>query len=82
MISRGSHMEIYSKRQEEMVPSTPHSLVVQRETVDHVAPVDVPRDIVLGRKRHAWARQTLKEAKGHATPHGTFQERKIPQRYS
>jgi hypothetical protein len=89
--SRGSHMEIDSERQEEMVPSPPHPPVVQRETiepidpidpVDPVAPVDVPRDIAVGRKRPAWARQTLQEEEGHATPRGTFRERKRPQRYS
>jgi hypothetical protein len=56
MRSRGSHMEIDSEKQEYMVPSPPHPLASQRETVepidhiDHVAPVDVPRDIVLGQK--------------------------------
>jgi hypothetical protein len=66
--SRGSHMEIDSERQEEMVPSPPHPPTVQRETIepidpidpiDPVAPVDVPRNIAVGRKRPAWARQTL-----------------------
>jgi hypothetical protein len=88
--SRGSHMEIDSERQEEMVPSPPHPPAVQRETVepidpidlfDLVAPVDVPIDIAVGRKRPTWARQNLQEAEGHATPHGTFRERKRPQRY-
>ena len=45
-------------------------------------PVDVPRDIVVGQKRPTWARQTLQEVEGHAAPHGTFQERKRPYRYS
>jgi hypothetical protein len=49
--SRGSHMEIDSERQEEMVSSPPHPSTVQREPiepmetvepVDHVDPVDVP----------------------------------------
>jgi hypothetical protein len=80
--SRGSHMEIDSERQEEMVPSPPHPPTVQRETiepidpidlVDPVAPVDVPRDIAVGQKRPTWARQTLQEAEGHATPCGTFE---------
>jgi hypothetical protein len=66
--SKGSHMEIDSERLEEMVPSPPHPPAVQRETVepidqidlvDPVAPVDVPRDIAIGRKRPAWAHQTL-----------------------
>jgi hypothetical protein len=89
--SRGSHMEIDSERQEEMVPSPPHPPTVQRETielidpidlVDPIAPVDVSRDIAVGRKRPTWARQTLQEAEGHATPRGTFRERKRPHRYS
>ena len=60
----------------------------QRETIDpidpinHVAQVNVSRDIAVGRKRLAWARQTLQEAKGHAAPRGTFRESKRPQRYS
>jgi hypothetical protein len=56
-------------------------ITFQRETiepidqigpVDPVAPVNVPRDIAIGRKRLAWAHQTLQEAEGHATPRGTF----------
>jgi hypothetical protein len=40
-----------------------------------------PRDIAVGRKRLAWARQTLQEVEGHATPRGTFRESKRPQRF-
>jgi hypothetical protein len=47
--------------------------------VDHV---DVPRDIAVGRKRPAWACQTLQEAEGNASPCGTFRESKRPQRFS
>jgi hypothetical protein len=71
----------------EIVPSPPS--VVQRETiidpidtVDPIAPADVPRDIAIGHKRHAWARQTLQEVEGHASPRGTFRESKRPQRFS
>jgi hypothetical protein len=61
-----------------MVSSAPHPSVIQREPVepmeiiepvdlvhlvDPVHPVDVPRDIAVGRKRPAWAHQTLQEAK-------------------
>jgi hypothetical protein len=77
-------MEIDSEKKEETVPSPPSA--VQRETitdlvdpVDPVAPVDVPKDIVVGQKRNAWARQTLREAEGHAAPCGTFRESKRPQ---
>jgi hypothetical protein len=41
-----------------------------------MAPVDIPRDIAVGHKRPAWARQTLQEveshpAESHAAPQGT-----------
>jgi hypothetical protein len=55
--SRGSHMEINSERHEEMVPSPPHPPTLQREIIDPIdlidpiAPVDAPRDIVVGQKR-------------------------------
>jgi hypothetical protein len=75
------------EKKEETIPSPPSA--VQRETVidpvdpvDPVAPVDVPRDIAVGQKRPAWARQTLQEAEGHAAPRGTFRESKRPQRFS
>jgi hypothetical protein len=81
--SRESHMAIDS----EIVPSPPS--VVQRDTIidpidpiDTVASVDVPRDIVVGHKRPAWARQTLQEVEGHTTPRGTFRESKRPQIFS
>jgi hypothetical protein len=68
--SKESQMVIDS----ETIPSPPPT--VQRETtiipVDLVAPVDILRDIAIGHKRPAWARQTLQEAEGHATPQGTF----------
>jgi hypothetical protein len=78
---KGYHMEIDSGRQEYMLHSLPHPPTVQRETiepidpidlVDHVAPVDVPRDIIVGRKRPTWDPQPLKEEEGHASPRGTF----------
>jgi hypothetical protein len=62
--SRGSHMEI--------------NQIDPIDLVDLVAPIDVPRDIAVGRNRPTWARQTLQEAKGYATPRGTFRVRKIP----
>jgi hypothetical protein len=72
------------EKKEETVPFPPSA--VQRETVidlvDPIAPVDVPRDIAVGQKRPAWARQTLQEAEGHAAPRGTFRESERPQRFS
>jgi hypothetical protein len=64
-------MEIDSEKKEETIPSPPS--IVKRETIiDPFDPIDVPRDIAVGQKRPAWARQTLQEVEGHATPHGTF----------
>jgi hypothetical protein len=77
-------MEIDSEKKEETVPSPPSA--VHRETitdpVDPVAPVDAPRDIVVGQKSPAWARQNLQEAEGHPAPRGTFRESKRPQIFS
>ena len=74
----------------ETIPSPPSS--VQRETniipvypvvpVDLVAPIDMPRDIAVGHKRLAWARQTLQEEEGHTTPKGTTRESKRPKIFS
>jgi hypothetical protein len=66
--SRESQIENDSEKKEETIPSPPST--IQRETVtDPVDPVDVPR-------------QTLQEAEGHATPRGTFRERKRPHKFS
>jgi hypothetical protein len=60
--SRESQMEIDS----ETIPSPPSA--VQKESditvdpvvlADPVAPIDVPKDIAVGHKSPAWARQTL-----------------------
>jgi hypothetical protein len=67
-------MEINSEKKEETIPSSPST--IKRETitdlVDPVAPVDLPKDIAVGQKRPAWARQTLQEVEGHVAPCGTF----------
>jgi hypothetical protein len=69
---RGSHMQIESETQEEMVSSPPHPSVAQKETVelvdpvDPLHPIDVPRDITVGWQRHAWAHQDLQEAERYA----------------
>jgi hypothetical protein len=41
MRSRGSHMEIDSEKQEEMVPSPPHPPTVQREAIEPIDPIDI-----------------------------------------
>jgi hypothetical protein len=86
ILSNSEGVKLFEKK-EEIVPSPPST--VQRETIidpvdpiDPVALVDVPRDIAVGHKRPAWARQTLQEAEGHATPRGIFRESKRPQRFS
>jgi hypothetical protein len=74
-------MEIDSEKKEETIHSPPS--VIQRETIiDPVDLVDVPKDIAVGQKRPAWARQNLQEEEGHATPRGTFRESKRPQIFS
>jgi hypothetical protein len=81
--ARESQMEIDS----ETILSLPSAVqreiaIVPVDPVDPVALVDVPRDIVVGHKSPAWARQTLQEAEGHATPRGTFRDSKKPKRFS
>jgi hypothetical protein len=49
---------------EETITSPP--LAIQRDT--SIDPVDVPRDIAVDHKRLVWARKTLQEAEGHASP--------------
>jgi hypothetical protein len=39
--------------------------------------VDLPSDVAVTRNRLAWLHYTLHEEEGHATPHGTFRERKM-----
>jgi hypothetical protein len=53
-------LKLFEKKEETV--TSPLS-AIQRETVtdpvDPVAPIDVPRDIAVGHKRLAWARQNL-----------------------
>jgi hypothetical protein len=49
---------------------------------DTIESMDLPRDVAVIRKRPAWLRDTLQDAKGHATPSGTFGESKRSQRFS
>jgi hypothetical protein len=75
-------VKLFEKKEE---TNTFSPSAVQRETtivpVDPVAPIIAPRDIAVGHKRPTWARQSLQEAEGHATPQGTFQESKRPKRF-
>jgi hypothetical protein len=55
---------------------------VQRElAIIPVAPIDIPRDIAVGHKRHVRDQQTLQEVERHAAPQRTFQERKRPKSF-
>jgi hypothetical protein len=53
-----------------------HPSDYQEESVEPTEPVDLPRDVAVTRKRPAWLRDTLQDAERHATPSGTFRERK------
>jgi hypothetical protein len=65
-------------------PSSPvvHPSDYQEESVEPAGPVDLPRDVAVTRKRPAWLRDTLQDAKRHASPRDTFRERKRPQSFS
>jgi hypothetical protein len=74
-------MEIDSEEQEAPKdegtdPSSPvvHPSDYQEESVEPTEPVDLPRDVAMTRKRPTWLRDTLQDAKRHATPSGTFRE--------
>ena len=45
-------------------------------------PVDGPRDVVVVKRRPTQIRDTLQEAKKHATPIGSSKERRRPHRFS
>jgi hypothetical protein len=81
-------MEIDSEEQEAPKDNgaNPSSPIVHpsnyQESVELANPVDLPRDVAVTRKRLTWLRDTLQDAEGHATPGGTFRERKQPQRFS
>jgi hypothetical protein len=83
-----SHMEIDSEEKEaskddRAYPSSPvvHPSDYKEELVEPTELVDLPRDVVVTRKRPTWLRDTLQNAEGHADPHDTFKERKRPQRF-
>jgi hypothetical protein len=67
-----------------MMESTPEEHIPedQNERVEIEIHVDPPREITVTRKRLAWLRNTLQEAKGHVATRGCFRENKIPQKFS
>lgn len=65
-------------------PSIPvnHPSNYQEESVEPTEPLDMPRDVVMTRKRPICLHDTLKDAEGHSTPRGTIKDKKQPQRFS
>jgi hypothetical protein len=85
--SRESHMDEDQIEQEApkdavMVDSTPEETIpeVQNDMVESKR--DLPEEVVATRKRPAWLRNTLQEARGHGTPKGSFRESKRPHKFS
>ena len=77
-------MEIVDEELEMRSSPSPvqNELAGKDEPIDPVATVDIPEDMTVSRKRPRWAQQTLQDAEGHESPHGTFRESKRPQRFS
>ena len=69
-------------RRRHIIPDETIASVDPVAPTDSVAPRNIPRDITVGHKRPAWARQTLEEAKGHKSPQGATRESKRPKRFS
>jgi len=75
---------------EEEEPKAPTGLEPEDEEVvhedhDELEPQrleDLPKGVTLGKRRPAWARELLQEAKKYAAPDGTFRESKKPRPYS
>jgi hypothetical protein len=87
--SRESHMDEDREEQDAprdsvMVDSTLEELIPkdQNDTVEPERPVDPPKEATVTRKRPAWLWNTLQEDEGHATPKGSFRERKRPHKFS
>jgi hypothetical protein len=70
------------QRETEIIPVDPVAPIDPVVPTNPVAPIDMPRDITVGHKKPAWARQTLQEAEGHKSPQGTTKESKRPKRFS
>ena len=71
-------MEIENEDQEapkEMVLSSPQLSTFQTESSNPIDPIDPVRqfDVVVHRNKPTWARQTLQDEKGHASPRGFSQ---------
>jgi hypothetical protein len=78
--SREAQMEIDSEkitpppsivqRETYIIPDDPTTLVDLVSPIDSVAPSNIPRDIIVGHKIPAWARQNLEEEHGNKYPQG------------
>lgn len=63
------------------VLDSPHSDVQREdpdENIDPVNPVESPRGAPPTKRRPSWLQETLQQVEKHATPIGTFKQRKIP----
>jgi hypothetical protein len=86
--SREAQMEIDSEtippppsavqRETDIIPDDPTTPVDLVAPLDSVPPSNIPRDIIVGHKRPAWALKTLEEAEGHKAPQGATRESKRP----
>jgi transposase InsO family protein len=70
------------QRETNIVPDEPTAPVDLVPPADSVAPSNIPRDITIGHKIPAWARQTLEEAERHKAPQGATRESKRPKRFA
>jgi hypothetical protein len=70
------------QRETYIIPNDPTSPVDPISPADSVSPRNIPRDITIGHKRPAWARQILEEEKGHKAPQGATRESKRPKIFS
>jgi hypothetical protein len=81
--SRESYTEINSEEQDDpkhkgtyLYFPIVHPSGYQEEFVEPTKLVDLPRDVVVTRKRTTWISDTLQDAERHASPNVTFRERK------
>lgn len=87
--SKGSCMEIDDETPQDMdvdlAPEIQREITEPDMSIDLIEPLDptdVPKDIVVSRKRTLWAQKTMQEVERFSSPRGTFRESKRPQRFS
>jgi len=81
-IFRRFHESLMDDDVEEQVAPIPedHDPDHQDICLEPISEPKPPKDVT--QKRPGWILDTLQDAEGHATPRGTFRERKRPHRYS